>query len=71
MKDGRRFVIEVKEPNWKPPEWDALAKTTSLPSERHMREMGQKVYLDAVVKSNGIGIFAASVDDVLDALETA
>ena len=67
--NARRFVIECKEPNWKAPDWDALAKFDGLPSEKQLREMGQKAYLDAINAAGGVAMFATSVDDVLTKLE--
>jgi hypothetical protein len=71
LKDGRRFVIECKEADWKAPDWDALMKKERMLSDKESRELGQKNYIDAVIEAGGIGIFATSVDDVLNALEDA
>lgn len=71
LKNGMGFAIEVKEPNWKRPDFDALMHKDGLLSERELRELGQCAYLCAVRKAGGIGIFATDVSQVIDALETA
>lgn len=69
LKNGKTFAVEVKEPEWKPPPWEILETTERFISEQNARELGQKRYLDLVIKSGGIGIFATDVSDVINALE--
>jgi hypothetical protein len=58
LKGGaRRFVIECKRPPFKGP--------------RDEREREQAAYLKVINEAGGIGIFATSVDDVLNVLEDA
>jgi len=52
--DGRPFAIEAKRPTWTRPRDD--------------REREQAIYLEAIRKIGGIGIFATSADQVAAAL---
>jgi len=50
LRDGRRFVIEVKRPGWRGP-------TTQ-------RELEQENYIRHIERCNGVGMFACGWDDV-------
>lgn len=54
LVDGRFFAVEVKRPGWTHP--------------RNEREEDQEKFINAVNENGGIGLFATSVDDVMEAL---
>ena len=50
LRDGRRFVIEVKRPPWNGP--------------RNQRELEQENYIRHIERCGGLGMFACGWDDV-------
>ena len=69
LKDGRTLAIECKEPAWEEPDWEFLNRTDAMLSEKQARELAQRRYLQIVVSSGGIGVFANDVDAVIKVLE--
>jgi hypothetical protein len=69
--NARRMVIECKRPDWKAPDFATLEKRDGLIPENRARELAQWRYLQTIISAGGIGIFATSIDDVLNALEAA
>ena len=71
LKSGKPFAFECKEPNWCAPDWNywSAQDRDGLISEKLARELGQKLYLDAIVKAGGIGLFVTDVGQAIDALE--
>ena len=54
LKDGKLLAIEVKNESWKGP------KTP--------HELGQAEFLACVLDNNGVGLFATSLDDVIEVM---
>lgn len=64
LPSGRYFAIEVKRPGWKPPKEPATLKA----SETWMHYTRQRQWIIDTIKHGGIGIFATSLDEVIQAL---
>lgn len=64
LPSGRYFAIEVKRPGWKPPKEPASLRG----NEKWAHYCRQRQWIIDTIKHGGIGIFATSLDEVIQAL---